>query len=207
VAANTALGSDAASYSVDSVNMVDDSVAEVYLTINSPDGSGSERFTRFVSENGSWKHDLTQEEYDLFAGASDATATATSEPTTVEEDLYDCSDFSTQAEAQAMLVADPDDPYGLDEDGDGLACEDLPGNDQYESPAPVPEFDNGPDRDRDDSRRPRRSPTGAPSQPDSDPPPGEDVDCDELGPGEAEAYLLPGDPYDLDRDNDGKACE
>ena len=76
VAANTELGSDAASYSVYSVNMVDGSTSEVNLTVTLPDGSSSERFTRFVLEDGSWKHDLTQEEYDLFAGATDTAASA-----------------------------------------------------------------------------------------------------------------------------------
>jgi len=76
VAANTDLGSDQASYSVDSVNMANDLTAEVYLTITLPDGSSSERYTRFVSQNGSWKHDLTQEEYDLFASAADTAASA-----------------------------------------------------------------------------------------------------------------------------------
>jgi predicted metalloprotease len=76
VAANTALGSDAAIYSIESVNVVDDSIAEVNLTVNLPDGSSSERLTRFVLEEGSWKHDLTNEEYDLFAGAVDGAASA-----------------------------------------------------------------------------------------------------------------------------------
>ncbi len=34
-----------------------------------------------------------------------------------------CSDFSSQAEAQATLEDDPSDPHELDEDGDGEACE------------------------------------------------------------------------------------
>jgi hypothetical protein len=72
---NTALGSDAATYSVNSVEMVDDSTAEMQLTITSADGSSSERTTRFVLENGGWKHELTPEEYELFAGAT-ATASA-----------------------------------------------------------------------------------------------------------------------------------
>ena len=39
-------------------------------------------------------------------------------------------------------------------------------------------------------------------------PPGGDVDCGDFNPrSAAQAYLLPGDPYDLDRDNDGIACE
>jgi len=73
---NTTLGSDAGTYSVDSVDMVDDSTAEVRLTITSADGTSSERFTRFVLENGSWKHELTPEEYELFAGATGDSASA-----------------------------------------------------------------------------------------------------------------------------------
>lgn len=37
-----------------------------------------------------------------------------------------CSDFSSQAEAQAFFDSHgPGDPYGLDSDGDGIACESL----------------------------------------------------------------------------------
>jgi hypothetical protein len=39
----------------------------------------------------------------------------------------DCSDFATQGEAQATLIAAPSDPNGLDSDKDGTACETLPG--------------------------------------------------------------------------------
>ncbi|MGD9734500.1 MAG: excalibur calcium-binding domain-containing protein [Solirubrobacterales bacterium] len=37
---------------------------------------------------------------------------------------YDCGDFSSQAEAQEYLL--PGDPYNLDADGDGVACESNP---------------------------------------------------------------------------------
>ncbi len=37
---------------------------------------------------------------------------------------YNCSDFQTQEQAQAKLL--PGDPYGLDGDHDGIACENLP---------------------------------------------------------------------------------
>jgi hypothetical protein len=37
---------------------------------------------------------------------------------------YDCADFATQAEAEEYLL--PGDPYNLDGDGDGVACEDNP---------------------------------------------------------------------------------
>lgn len=36
----------------------------------------------------------------------------------------DCADFATQEEAQENLL--PGDPHGLDGDGDGVACEELP---------------------------------------------------------------------------------
>lgn len=37
-----------------------------------------------------------------------------------DEDPYDCSSFEDQEDAQAQLIEG--DPYGLDEDGDGVAC-------------------------------------------------------------------------------------
>jgi hypothetical protein len=36
---------------------------------------------------------------------------------------FNCADFSSQAQAQAVLRADPSDPFGLDRDRDGIACE------------------------------------------------------------------------------------
>jgi micrococcal nuclease len=39
---------------------------------------------------------------------------------------YNCSNFKNQAEAQAVLRADPSDPNKLDSDGDGIACESNP---------------------------------------------------------------------------------
>lgn len=58
---------------------------------------------------------------------------------------YDCADFVTQAEAEEYL--EPGDPYNLDADSDGIACEDLPCPCSYESggdggshhPPPPPE--------------------------------------------------------------------
>jgi hypothetical protein len=62
---------------------------------------------------------------------------------------YDCSDFANQAEAEEYLL--PGDPYDLDADSDGIACEDLPcpcsssagggggaGNATTTTPAPPP---------------------------------------------------------------------
>lgn len=65
------------------------------------------------------------------------TATNTPTPTTepgpcvcTEGDLYNCSDFDTQAEAQACYdhcwALGYGDVHGLDGDNDGVACESLP---------------------------------------------------------------------------------
>ncbi|GLV85519.1 hypothetical protein Slala03_52080 [Streptomyces lavendulae subsp. lavendulae] len=40
--------------------------------------------------------------------------------------VADCDAFKAQADAQAVLRADTFDPNGLDRDGDGIACPDLP---------------------------------------------------------------------------------
>lgn len=45
-------------------------------------------------------------------------------PTTAAARDYDCADFANQAEAEEYLL--PGDPYRLDADHDGVACEDLP---------------------------------------------------------------------------------
>jgi len=45
-------------------------------------------------------------------------------PVATRKQDYDCSDFRTQAQAQKKLL--PGDPYRLDGDGNGIACESLP---------------------------------------------------------------------------------
>ncbi|MFD8912672.1 hypothetical protein [Streptomyces sp. NPDC059575] len=44
----------------------------------------------------------------------------------VHGDAFTCANFASQADAQAVLRADPDDPNHLD-DGGGVACRGLPG--------------------------------------------------------------------------------
>jgi hypothetical protein len=39
-------------------------------------------------------------------------------------DTFNCPDFASQADAQAVYLADPSDPNQLDRDKDGQACED-----------------------------------------------------------------------------------
>jgi hypothetical protein len=56
-----------------------------------------------------------------------STVPETTEPSEVTRSAagdYDCDDFESQEEAQLYLA--PGDPYGLDEDGNGVACETLP---------------------------------------------------------------------------------
>jgi hypothetical protein len=74
-----------------------------------------------------------------------ATAVASVAPATAAAGTdYDCADFANQAEAQEYLL--PGDPYRLDGDNDGIACEDLPcpcsygegGGGGGDSPAPDP---------------------------------------------------------------------
>ncbi len=49
---------------------------------------------------------------------------------TCEQNVYNCSDFATQPEAQEVYdtctSADNRDRHGLDRDGDGIACQSLP---------------------------------------------------------------------------------
>ncbi|MBA3371716.1 MAG: hypothetical protein H0T96_09750 [Thermoleophilaceae bacterium] len=41
----------------------------------------------------------------------------------VSEEDFSCGDFSSQAAAQVVLEENSDDPFGLDDDNDGRACE------------------------------------------------------------------------------------
>ncbi|AHY46530.1 Excalibur calcium-binding domain [Rubrobacter radiotolerans] len=47
-------------------------------------------------------------------------------PAALAQNVYNCDDFATQEEAQAVYNQDPSDPNLLDDDGDGIACETLP---------------------------------------------------------------------------------
>jgi hypothetical protein len=67
-----------------------------------------------------------------FTGGAAAGQTATATPTAAATGTQDCADFDTQEEAQAFYdqhVQDTPgnpDPFDLDTDGDGKACEGLP---------------------------------------------------------------------------------
>jgi hypothetical protein len=94
-------------------------------------------------------------------------------------DLYDCSDFDTQEVAQAQLL--PGDPYGLDADNDGMACDSLPSGGTTSGGSPIGGGGGGGDLDC--------------------------VDFATQEEAQAELERDPGDPNGLDADNDGIACE
>ena len=68
-----------------------------------------------------------------------ASSTPSATPTETEEPDRNCSDFDTWSDAQAFYEAEggPDsDPHGLDSNGDGTACESLPGSPTQASSTP-----------------------------------------------------------------------
>lgn len=69
---------------------------------------------------------------------ADAMASPQVDTARSDEGDLSCSDFASQAEAQAVFDADPNDPNGLDLDLDGVACE-TP----FVVPAATPEPLNG----------------------------------------------------------------
>ncbi len=104
--------------------------------------------------------------------------------TPAEGDLYDCGDFTYQEDAQAQLL--PGDPYGLDDDDDGMACDTLPSRGAGGDAGGAGGGAGG----------------GGGGQ-------AADVDCADVTFEEAQAILAadPTDPNRLDADNDGIACE
>jgi hypothetical protein len=80
----------------------------------------------YVNSGASWDILVGQADYSVPAYSLPSPAITPTVPTTTRPSVdYNCSDFSTQPQAQAFLL--PGDPYRLDGDGDGVACEDLPG--------------------------------------------------------------------------------
>lgn len=54
-----------------------------------------------------------------------ASASGVNVPPPPADGDYDCSDFDSHEQAQAVLDQDPSDPYRLDADDDGIACESI----------------------------------------------------------------------------------
>lgn len=130
-------------------------------------------------------------------------------PFTTSGDGYDCREFATQADAQAVLRADPADPNRLDPNRDGIACPELMSigpTDLKPVQAIVAAF-RCKRSDPRSARCPERSRDFDPSlyvQVG-----GDAYDCDVFASqADAQAVLryTPSDPNKLDEDKDGIAC-
>lgn len=82
------------------------------------DGFALAEQTARVGDIGLW-------DYDEESSSRETTERSDVPPPPADGD-YDCSDFATQAQANAVLHSTPGDPHGLDGNGDGEACESLP---------------------------------------------------------------------------------
>ena len=127
------------------------------------------------------------------------TPTPTPQPDENEFQDRNCSDFDTWREAQDFFLSEggpSQDPHGLDRNGDGIACESLPG---------APGGESGPIRQ---DTQPTPTPT---SQPDEDE--FEDRNCSDFATWqEAQDFFLSEggpsqDPHRLDGDGNGVACQ
>lgn len=111
-----------------------------------------------------------------------------------EPDRFDCSDFESTQDATGALL--PEDPSNIDKDGDGTACEGLPGTVDDDESAGHPSTDAG-----DVASESDRDPFDETAE-------GGGLDCSDFESTEdATGALLPEDPFKLDPDGDGTACE
>ncbi len=131
-----------------------------------------------------------------------------------QADDFDCEDFETQEEAQAVLDDDPADPNNLDPNRDGIACALLPSADDPETD-PGDDVSAAQDADagnqtQEDSRAERRA---ARQQDEEGTPTGEEtaaVTCADFETQEEAQAAFDADPEglaDLDADDNGIACE
>ena len=211
---------DNAPYSVTDYSLVpvrvrgDSASVDAEFTVTSAPGvERLERTQEFVCERGEWRVVMRPEQVAVFTAEEDdaeddADANSTRDPVTSTGDL-DCDDFDYQEDAQAAYEQDTSDPNGLDGPiGEGYtgeqgeACENLPSRVSAQSPARK-------------SQSPRSQPAAVPTpspapatppQSAAPAPSTGDVDCSDFSSSaKAQNYLLPGDPYGLDADNDGQA--
>jgi endonuclease YncB( thermonuclease family) len=121
----------------------------------------------------------------------------------------DCSDFDKK-----NFKVQPGDPYDLDRDGDGIACEDNysndndKNNDSNDNDKNNDSNDNDKNNDSNDNDKNNDSNDNDKNNDSNDEEPkddGGDKDCSDFD--KKNFKVQPGDPYDLDRDGDGIACE
>ncbi len=131
ISINTALGSDAATYTVNSAEMVSDTIADVYLTVTYPDGTSEERWTQFVLEGGVFKHELTEEEYGIFDGANTSGATA-SASASASGGPADSGGGNTKHVEISIYTAEPADVSISDSNYESVIQEEITGEKSYE---------------------------------------------------------------------------
>ncbi len=166
--------------------------SQVVLAQDDEDGGAADETRRERRRNRAADDDAAAEE------AADADAAQTSgDPGTVED--TDCIDFATQEQAQAVYDADPSDPFNLDPNGDGIACSALPSQADLGDDAASPDDAAA----EDEPRRNRRNQDDASATDDAA------FSCDVISQEEAQTLLDddPSDPFGLDPDGDGIACE
>ena len=125
------------------------------------------------------------------------TTTPTHVPTATKEPDRNCSDFDTWREAQDFFLSaggPESDPHRLDSDGDGIACEGLPGAPSQATPIRTPTLTATPTEPEDDSEDANRNCSDFDTWQQA-----QDFYESEGGPGS--------DLHGLDRDGDGIACE
>src|SRR5918994_6903439 len=129
-------------------------------------------------------------------------------------DNFDCEDFETQEEAQAILDEDPADPNNLDPNRDGIACALLPsaddqGTDPGDDASAAQDADAG--NQTPEERRAARQ--AERQQNEEGTPTGEEtaaVTCADFQTQEEAQAAFDADPEgltDLDADGNGIACE
>jgi hypothetical protein len=122
-----------ATYTIEPVEMDDSSggsVANVAVLLTFEDGSTSLRNTYFVYEDGSWKHRFGAEEYELFAtaGTASASATAGSSP-----DASASPDAAGTKHIEVVISSNvPVDVFISDDNFDWLQQEEITGTKTYE---------------------------------------------------------------------------
>jgi hypothetical protein len=134
-----------------------------------------------------------------------------------QSDDFDCEDFETQEEAQAVLDEDAADPHNLDPNLDGIACALLPSSEDQEAAAAdeaaAQEADTG-DQTQDERRAARRAAReqneeGQATEEPTEEEPAE-VTCASFETAEDAQAAYDADPEGLallDPDGNGIACE
>ena len=147
----------------------------------------------------------------LGLGAGPLVGIASAAPAAVD---YNCSDFTDQEDAQAKLL--PGDPYRLDADHDGIACESLP---HRGSSAPTtkpvtpakPATSSTPHTGTQLAGAPRTATRATSSSPSRSTRSAiTDLDCGDFSSRAQAQRVLDrdhSDPNRLDADHDGRACE